>query len=147
MRRSAPLAGALRQPTIHLVAGPKDLVGPPPEIHAYRPGDHSLSAGPSGDPRRAVAWACLDQLWLAQAPAMIAMTGKYKIETAKYGPRGVRYSLTEAGCVCQIIYLAAEGLGLWTGAAGAFDNARLAASLGLAADQDPILIAPLGRRA
>lgn len=144
--RSAPSAGALHPLTIHLVAGRKGVVGLPPAVYAYLPEDHALSAGATGDRREAVARACLDQLWVARAPAMIAITGKYRIETSKYGRRGGRYTHIEAGCVCQNIFLAVEGLGLRAGVVGAFDDARLAATLGLPVDRDPILIMPLGGR-
>lgn len=144
--RSAPSAGALHPLTIHLIAGRKGVVGLPPAVYAYLPETHALSAGAAGDRRQAVARACLDQLWVARAPAMIAIAGKYRIETAKYGHRGKRYTHIEAGCVCQNIFLAAEGLDLRAGVVGAFDNARLAATLGLPVDRDPILIMPLGGR-
>jgi SagB-type dehydrogenase family enzyme len=45
------------------------------------------------------------QEWLSSASALIIITGVFLRNTIKYGSRGYRHILTEAGCMLQNIYL------------------------------------------
>ena len=49
---------------------------------------------------------------LAEASAIFLVTSKFWRARAKYGPRGYRYCLQEAGAACQNLSLAAVSLGL-----------------------------------
>jgi SagB-type dehydrogenase family enzyme len=49
----------------------------------------------------------------------------------RYGERGYRYLLLDAGHICQNLYLAAESIGCGACAIGAFDDLALNAQLGL----------------
>ena len=65
--------------------------------------------------------------------------------TDKYGSRGERYVQIEIGHAAQNIYLQALALGLGTTEVGAFDDRAVKAVLGLAGDQAPLAIMPIGR--
>ena len=60
-------------------------------------------------------------IWVAVAPRM----------TWKFGERGYRYLLLDAGHACQNLYLSAEAIGCGTCAIGAFNDADMNAALGL----------------
>lgn len=49
---------------------------------------------------------------LTQASAVYFISSKFWRARAKYGPRGYRYCLFEAGCACQNLSLTAVGLGI-----------------------------------
>jgi SagB-type dehydrogenase family enzyme len=51
--------------------------------------------------------------------------------TWKFGERGYRYLLLDAGHICQNLYLAAEALGCGACAVGSFDDGELNSTLGL----------------
>ena len=50
----------------------------------------------------------------------LIITAEYSRSSSKYGERGVRYSMIEAGHVGQNVFLQAEALGLDAGIVGAF---------------------------
>ncbi|MFC5475538.1 SagB/ThcOx family dehydrogenase [Paraherbaspirillum soli] len=64
-----------------------------------------------------------------QAPVVIAMTSVPQRATAKYGSRGYRMALLEAGHASQNLCLAAQGLGLGSLVYGAYYDDELAALL------------------
>ncbi|MGD9188413.1 MAG: nitroreductase family protein, partial [Desulfobacteraceae bacterium] len=68
----------------------------------------------------------------------------YHRVTGKYGERGVRYALIEAGHVGQNLFLQAEALGLKAGIVGAYHDRRLAEILLLPVRNEPLLIMPIG---
>ena len=55
---------------------------------------------------------------------------------ARFGMRGYRYVLIDAGHVCQNLYLAGFAVGIGVCAVGAFDDEKLSAALGLPNDID-----------
>lgn len=56
-----------------------------------------------------------------------------------------RYVILEAGHAAQNLVLQATTLGLAAVTIGAFDDAEVQQVLGLAADQDPLCVVPVGR--
>lgn len=64
-----------------------------------------------------------------QAPIVIVMTSVPQRATAKYGSRGYRMALLEAGHASQNLCLAAQGLGLGSTVYGAYYDDELAALL------------------
>jgi SagB-type dehydrogenase family enzyme len=67
--------------------------------------------------------------------------------TFRYGERGFRYLLLDAGHICQNLYLAAEAIGCGVCAIAAYDDEQLNTTLGLDGEtQFVIYLASLGKR-
>jgi nitroreductase len=96
-KRAAPSAGALYPMDIYAVVGAGCVEGLDPGIYHYEPEDHSISQGRGEDVRGDVARASLRQTWMAQAPLNLVITAEYSRITGKYGQRGIRYAMIEAG--------------------------------------------------
>ena len=142
-RRTAPSAGALYPLELYLVAG--NVTGLPSGVYRYRPAEHGLVQVAAGDRRAEVAAACR-QSWVAEAPASVAFTAVYARTAKKYGERSIRYVPIEVGGAAENLALQAVALGLGTTVVGAYDDARLAAALGSAADEQPLALLPVGRK-
>lgn len=140
--RTAPSAGALYPLELHLVAG--KVTGLPPGVYRYHPGQHQLEKRIDGDQRWALARAALDQSWMADAPAIIAIAAVQGRTTRKYGGRGIRYVHIEVGHAGQNIFLQAGALGLGTVVVGAFDDAKVQDLLGLDEEEQPVVVLPVG---
>ncbi len=141
--RTAPSAGALYPLEVIAVVGRVD--GLTPGVYRYRPASHSLVLVGEGDQRRAVAAAALGQDWMEQAPLIVVLSACYERTTRKYGARGIRYAHLEAGHAAQNLCLQAVALRLGTAVVGAFDDAVLQVRLGLAEDEQPLSLIPVGR--
>ncbi len=142
--RTTPSAGALYPLELYVATGKvEDLV---PAIYHYRPPAHELDKISDGDVRKTLGRASLDQMWLAEAAAVVAITAAYRRTTRKYGERGIRYADIEAGHAAQNLFLQAEALGLGTVVVGAFDDAAVARALKLPADCKPLVLMPIDKR-
>jgi SagB-type dehydrogenase family enzyme len=144
--RAAPSGGALYPLDVYVVVGKGAAEGLQAGVYRYMPGPHGLQRICEEDLRESVARAGLGQMWLAQAPVSLVVTAEYRRIEIKYGSRGRRYALIEAGHACQNIFLQAEALGLAAGIAGAFDDKRLAEVLHLPKDHEPLIVMPVGHR-
>lgn len=142
--RTAPSAGALYPLVVHLVAGQVSSLEP--GVYRYAPDDATLMKAGDGDRRADLANAALGQAWIADAPAALVLAAVYRRTVGRYGPRGERYVHIEIGHATQNVYLQAGALGLGTTEVGAFDDRAVKSALGLAADNDPLAIMPIGRR-
>jgi SagB-type dehydrogenase family enzyme len=129
---------------LFVVAGQSGVQQLDAAVYHYHPQRHHLVAGAEGDLRHAVAQAALGQMWMATAPANVVITAEYRRATRKYGNRGVRYAMIEAGHIGQNLFLQAEALGLKAGIVGAFDDKKLAERLSLPAAYEPLLVMPVG---
>jgi SagB-type dehydrogenase family enzyme len=69
----------------------------------------------------------------------------YERVSEKYGERGLRYVHMEAGHAAQNVYLQAVSLNLGTVVCGAFDDARVAETLTLGSEEQPLYLMPIGR--
>jgi SagB-type dehydrogenase family enzyme len=117
---------------------------PSPGQYLYRPESHSLTLLRPGDIRRELAEASLHQEFIAQAPAVIAIGASPGTTTFRYGSRGHRYVLMEAGHAGQNISLMAVSLGLGSVLIGAFEDDRLSALLGLSPEEEILYLVPVG---
>jgi SagB-type dehydrogenase family enzyme len=142
-RRTAPSAGALYPLELFLVAG--NVAGLPSGVYRYRPAEHDLVLVVPGDHRADVASACR-QGWVAEPPASVAFAAVYARTAKKYGDRSARYVPIEVGAAAENLALQAVALGLGTTVVGAYDDAKLAATLGSAADEQPLVLLPVGRK-
>lgn len=141
--RTVPSAGALYPMEVYLVAGRvRDL---PVGVYRYDPQEHRLALVHPGDARRELAAAAARQSWIEDAAAVIVLAAVYQRTTGKYGERGRRYVHIEVGHAAQNVYLEAAALGLGTTMVGAFDDARVARSLGIAGQAEPLGLLPVGR--
>jgi SagB-type dehydrogenase family enzyme len=141
-RRTAPSAGALYPVELGLLAG--DVEGLAPSVYRYRPDGHLLEPVLGGDRRRALADAAFGQDWLRSAPACLVVGAVYERTASKYGARAERYVQIEAGAVAQNVALQAVALGLGTVVVGAFDDVAVARVMGLAPEERPLAILPVG---
>lgn len=141
-RRTAPSAGALYPFECYVVVGAvEDL---PAGVYRYQPAGHRLEWIDSGDRRRDLATAALDQQWIADAPVVIVLAGIYGRTTGRYGERGHRYVHIEAGHVGQNIALQAVALNLGTTMVGAFTDDQVARLLSWPRDRAALYIIPVG---
>lgn len=145
-KRAAPSGGGLYPLELYAVVGRDGVQGLQPGIYRYLPENHSLREVSSGDKRQDVARAAWGQMWMAEAPAMLALAAQYRRITQKYGERGIRYALIEVGHVGQNICLQAEALGLGAGVVGAFEDEKVGALLGCPPGEDPLYLLPIGTK-
>ena len=77
------------------------------------------------------AAALLAQPFISNANLVIFVAAQFQRTLAKYGPRGYRYVLLEAGHVAQNLCLLAEERGLTTLCIGGFRDAKVNGWLGI----------------
>ncbi|MBW1768453.1 MAG: SagB/ThcOx family dehydrogenase [Deltaproteobacteria bacterium] len=143
-KRATPSGGALYPMEIYTVIGGNGVQDLEAGIYHYEPGTHTISLNSGGDPRDRVARAALSQMWMADAPINMVITAEYRRICIKYGERGMRYAMIEAGHIGQNIFLQAEALGLSAGIVGAFQDNILIKSMGIPKDHEPLLVMPVG---
>lgn len=143
-KRAAPSAGALYPMDVYLVAGQDGVDRVEAGVYHYAPGEHTLSRLIKNDVRDEVARSALSQMWMAGAPVNFVITAEYNRVGQKYGERGVRYAMMEAGHIGQNIFLQAEALGLRAGIVGAFHDTELNKLLNLPRAHEPLVIMTVG---
>ncbi|MGQ9675418.1 MAG: SagB/ThcOx family dehydrogenase [Chloroflexota bacterium] len=141
--RTAPSAGALYPLEVYLVAG--DVESLAAGVYRYQPRGHQLIGVRDGDVRSESADAALGQSCVRDGAIDIVIAAVYERTARKYGDRATRYVHMEAGHAAQNVCLQATGLGLGAVTVGAFDDSRLAQGLGLAQNEVPLYIIPVGR--
>lgn len=143
-KRAAPSAGALYPMDLYAAVGSDSVEALDAGLYRYRPQGHRLEPGSAGDLRGEIARACVSQMWMAQAPVTLVITAEYARITPKYGNRGVRYAMIEAGHMGQNIFLQAQALGLAAGIVGAFHDRAVTEVLQIPDSHEPLLIMPAG---
>ncbi|MCP4117363.1 MAG: SagB/ThcOx family dehydrogenase [Desulfobacteraceae bacterium] len=143
-KRAAPSAGALYPMDIYVAAGQGCVGQLEAGVYHYEAGRHMLSRVAKNDLRDDLARASLSQMWMAGAPVNLVITAEYNRVGIKYGERGVRYAMIEAGHIGQNIFLQAEALGLKAGIVGAFHDTKLSKVLNLPRTHEPLLVMPVG---
>ncbi len=144
--RTVPSAGARHAfETVLLV---RRVDGVPPGLYQYAAASHELVAWESGeDITDRLVNACLGQSMVgSNAVTFIWIADRYRMAW-RYGERGVRYLLLDAGHVCQNLYLAAESIGAGACAIGAYDDDEIHRVLELdGRDRFVIYLASVGKR-
>ena len=136
-----PSAGARYPLEIHLIA--HAVAGLEAGTYRYVPALHSLQrTGPALDAER-VCEIFLGQTYLAGASGIVVVVARLETSLARYGDRGYRYVLFEAGHVAQNVNLAGSARGLGTVNLGGFLDRALVAALRLT-DQIPLYGIALG---
>jgi len=143
-KRAAPSGGALYPMDIYAVVGEGGVQGLQAGVYHYEPQGHAVVRLTGEDLRDALARAALGQMWMAKAPLNLVITAEYVRICRKYGDRGIRYAVMEAGHVGQNIFLQAEAYGLGAGIVGAFRDHEVAEVLKLPRAHEPLLIIPVG---
>ena len=116
--RTAPSAGALYPMEVYVIAN--DVEDLPRGIYHYAVLNHSLELVKSGDFRKEITAAGLEQEMLGDADVTFVLSAVFDRIRHKYGERGFRYAYIEAGHISQNIYLQAVSLGLGSVSVGAF---------------------------
>jgi SagB-type dehydrogenase family enzyme len=143
-KRAAPSAGALYPMDIYGAVGRDCVEKLEPGVYHYEPADHSISLVDKGDARRDIAVASLSQMWMAYAPLTLVITAEYSRIMVKYGQRGIRYAMIEAGHIGQDIFLQSQAMGLGAGIVGAFEDQEVIQVMGIKKTHEPLLIMPIG---
>jgi SagB-type dehydrogenase family enzyme len=113
--RSIPSGGALHPTRLFVVLLQQGNLAP--GVYHYDAPEHSLEfVKPLVDAENKALFGAFpihpEVVDLARASSIFVVTTKFWRTRAKYGPRGYRYCLQEAGCACQNLSLAAVALGL-----------------------------------
>jgi len=136
-RRTAPSAGALYPLELYAVTAEG--------TSRYLPDRHALEPLGDRDLRPRLRWAAFDQAAIGEAPLVVVVVGVPSRTAAKYGPdRARRYVALEAGHAAQDLLLQAVSLGLGAVPIGAFDDAGVAAVLGLPSGYEPLYLLAVG---
>lgn len=135
--RPAPSAGALYPLEIYPIVF--KVEGLDSGIYHYSPVDHSLEFLKEGDFRHVVANLFMRQFYVANSSLCIVISGVLERTTWKYGDRGYRYLLLEAGHVSQNIFLTSIAEGLATLPLGGFFDNSLSRFIGIDSDLEPVI--------
>lgn len=143
--RTAPSAGALYPIETYVAA--TAIKGIVPGIYHFNVKDFLLEQLVAEPVAESIAKAALNQTFIAQAPLTVIWSAVLRRNMHKYGHRGLRYILLDAGHICQNLLLAAEALGLTTCPIAAFLDDELNQLLGLDGEEESVLyLAALGSR-
>lgn len=141
-RRTSPSAGALYPLELHLLT-PR-VEGLPAAVWRYRPRTHALDPQPAAASMQDLQRAAHGQAAIGAAAVVVAICAVEARTAARYGARAARYVAFEAGAAAQNLLLQATVLGLGAVVVGAFDDTSVARLLGLADEEQPIALLPLG---
>lgn len=129
--RPAPSAGALYPLELHVLT--QRVVALPDGLYRYEAVDHALESTGRPLDRGALAEVLLAAPLVENANLLVFLTAAFERSTQKYGARGYRYILLEAGHVAQNICLLAAEAGLASLCVGGFMDAATNRLLGFAA--------------
>lgn len=142
-RRTVPSAGAC-YPIDAYFWLPTPPGGAHPGPYYYDASAHSaalVALDPAGSSLSDLLTASAFPALIEHAGLLIALAGVFARTTDRYGARGYRFVLLEAGHAAQNIYLAAAALDLGAVALGGLDDAMLDALLGLDGTHASVLYA------
>jgi SagB-type dehydrogenase family enzyme len=143
--RTAPSGGALYPIETYLAVNRGTEISP--GLYHFKVGEFALERLQAGSLGPALAMAAVNQKMLAQAAAVFIWSAIPRRSMGKYGERGMRYLLLDAGHLCQNLLLAAESLGLAACPAAAFFDQEINALLGLDGVEESVLyLAAVGEK-
>jgi len=117
-KRTAPSAGALYPNEIYLVAQRVERL--PCGLYHFQPLNHSLECLLARDLSKDLEHAMLYPEVVAQASVVFLLGSIFERARFKYGERGYRFVLLDAGHIVQNIYLVCTALGIGSVAMGGF---------------------------
>jgi SagB-type dehydrogenase family enzyme len=146
-RRSVPSGGGLYPLEVNLIC--RHVAGLAPGVYHYHPPTHSLETMRNADlPKVYLDYLFMGQSDLTSAPLLLVLSGALHRNCKKYGDRGYRYALFEAGHLMQNINLCASAIGLGSCNIGGFFDVELAGLLGFDfALEVPLYAAAVGKPA
>jgi SagB-type dehydrogenase family enzyme len=132
--RTIPSAGALHPTGIFTLILQQGEIAP--GVYHYDVPEHSLEfVKPLGNLQPELFFARFPnhpgEVALRRASVIFFISSKFWRARAKYGPRGYRYCLQEAGCACQNLGLMATALGFAHIVLGGFYDDEVHAYLGI----------------
>lgn len=143
--RTAPSAGALYPVETYVAV--QRVAGLAPGIYHFEVQGFRLERLTLLPPGQLLAQACMGQGFMAQAPVNFIWTAVLRRNMAKYGHRGLRYILLDAGHICQNLLLAAGFLGLGGCPVAAFFDDEVNGLLGVDGEEESVLyLASVGRK-
>lgn len=116
--RAAPSAGALYPIEIYPIIFRVENVTA--GLYHYNVRTHVIELLKSGDYSHECYSMLLDQEFVKHCSVLFALTAIFPRTRIKYGERGYRFVLLDAGHICQNIYLLATNLGLGAVSVGGF---------------------------
>ena len=135
--RTAPSGGALYPVETYLAVNRVETVAP--GLYHYNVRELCLEQLRAGDTGAELARAGLDQHSLARAAVVFIWSAVLRRNICKYGHRGMRYILMDAGHICQNMLLGAEALGLAACPVGAYYDEECNDLLGLDGEEESVL--------
>lgn len=143
--KTVPSAGAIYPLNIYVLIAKDGVEGIESGFYQYSHQANSLILKKeAGDLPALLTNACLNQVFVEEAPVNIIICSEYGKIGTRYGERGKRYADIEAGHSCQNINLIAYELGLATVEVGAFNDSQVKKILDLDKNETPLLIMPIG---
>ncbi|HKQ52258.1 MAG TPA: SagB/ThcOx family dehydrogenase [Pyrinomonadaceae bacterium] len=127
--RTVPSAGALYPLELYIVT--ENVEELPDGLHHYKIRDHALELIKDKAEAAELRNALLTEPFIQNANLVIYLAAVFARTQKKYGPRGYRYILFEAGHVAQNICLLAAEQGLGSLCMGGFIDSKLNRLLGL----------------
>jgi SagB-type dehydrogenase family enzyme len=143
--RTAPSAGALYPVETYLSI--QNVESLSPGLYHFQPALFALEKLSGGFAGKEVAGAALGQNFMAAAGVVFIWTAILRRNFTKYGHRGLRYVMMDAGHICQNLLLAAAGLELGACPVAAFYDDSLNMLLGLDGEEESVIyMAAVGTR-
>jgi SagB-type dehydrogenase family enzyme len=137
--RPFPSAGGLYPLELYVLA--QEVTGLPDGIYHYDPYTHELARRRSGRFQEQLAGMAFGQGIIRETNLVLCLTAIAERTTWKYGQRGYRYVLFEAGHIVQNFYLIATALGLPAFAVGGFFDQEVGRLLDLPpGEEDPLYL-------
>jgi len=96
------------------------------------------------DTKQKIAQACLNQVWMEEAPIHIVICSNPEKTLQYYGKRGEIYTIQDNACVAMNMMLAATEEGLGTCWVGAFDETMMRLAVGIPDRARPEMIITVG---
>ena len=137
-----PSAGARYPHELYLVVF--DVIGLENGIYHYDQINNTLGFIISGDYNEKLYDCTMKQEHVLNAACILILTAKITKTTSKYGDRGYRYVLIDAGHIGQNICLVSQEIGLDVVPIGGFYDRKVSSVLDIGKDEYPIYIFSLG---
>jgi SagB-type dehydrogenase family enzyme len=126
--RTIPSAGAVYP--LEIFFHSRVVSGLPPGLYHYHPVRHEVSRVAEGDQTAKIASALIQKQYAVTTSMILLIGAMFERTTIKYGDRGYRFVLLEAGHAAQNICLAASALGLGCVPIGGYLDRRIDSLLG-----------------
>jgi SagB-type dehydrogenase family enzyme len=137
--RTAPSGGALYPVETYFSANlVEDL---DPGLYHFDIENFALDKICADDQAEAVAAACMNQKFMARSAVTFIWSAVFRRSMSKYGNRGMRYVLLDAGHICQNILIAAEAISSGGCPVAAFYDDEMNNLLGLDGSEETVIYA------